>query len=74
MSKALQGASARVDQAERELDYVEIQNSPRACANQAEQVVEQEAWGLQEREEDEDWEELQLRVIGELQEVYSPFS
>lgn len=65
MSEALQGALVQMDQAERELDYVETQNSPRACANRAEQVVEQEAWGLQEREEDEDWEELQFRVSGE---------
>ncbi|XP_017274649.1 olfactomedin-like protein 3B [Kryptolebias marmoratus] len=62
MSKDLEGALLRVDRAEREMDYVETQNSPRACANRVDKVVEQEAWGLQEREEDEDWEELQFRV------------
>ncbi|PWA31702.1 olfactomedin-like protein 3B [Gambusia affinis] len=65
MFKDLKGASARVDLVEREMDYVETQNSPRACANKAEKVLEQEAWGLQERdevEEEEDWEELQSRV------------
>ncbi|XP_014860138.1 PREDICTED: olfactomedin-like protein 3B [Poecilia mexicana] len=65
MFKDLKGASARVDLVETEMDYVETQNSPRACANNAEKVLEQEAWGLQERdevEEEEDWEELQSRV------------
>ncbi|XP_032417671.1 olfactomedin-like protein 3B [Xiphophorus hellerii] len=65
MFKDLKGASARVDLVEREMDYVETQNSPRACATKAEKVLEQEAWGLQERdevEEEEDWEELQSRV------------
>ncbi|XP_027865800.1 olfactomedin-like protein 3B [Xiphophorus couchianus] len=65
MFKDLKGASARMDLVEREMDYVETQNSPRACATKAEKVLEQEAWGLQERdevEEEEDWEELQSRV------------
>ncbi|XP_007570834.1 olfactomedin-like protein 3B [Poecilia formosa] len=64
MFKDLKGASARVDLVETEMDYVETQNSPRACANNAEKVLEQEAWGLQERDEveEEDWEELQSRV------------
>ncbi|XP_034074108.1 olfactomedin-like protein 3B [Gymnodraco acuticeps] len=63
----LTGAGARVDRVEREMDFVETQTSPRACANKADKVVEQEAWGLQEsrgeeEEEGEDWEELQSRV------------
>lgn len=77
MFKDLKGASARVDLVEREMDYVETQNSPRACATKAEKVLEQEAWGLQERdevEEEEDWEELQSRVSGEFEEVCSYFS
>ncbi|XP_041860161.1 olfactomedin-like protein 3B [Melanotaenia boesemani] len=64
MFKDLEGASAQVDRVEREMDYVETQTSPRACANKADKVVEQEAWGLQEREEEEeeDWEELHSKV------------
>jgi len=66
----LTGAGVRVDRVEREMDFVETQTSPRACANKADKVVEQEAWGLQEsreEEEGEDWEELQSRVSGERQ-------
>nr|XP_033483945.1 olfactomedin-like protein 3B isoform X1 [Epinephelus lanceolatus]XP_033483946.1 olfactomedin-like protein 3B isoform X1 [Epinephelus lanceolatus] len=66
MFKDLEGAAARVDRVEREMDYVETQTSPRACANKADKVVEQGAWGLQEsrggEEEEEDWEELRSRV------------
>ncbi|XP_010795223.1 olfactomedin-like protein 3B isoform X1 [Notothenia coriiceps] len=63
----LTGAGVRVDRVEREMDFVETQTSPRACANKADKVVEQEAWGLQEsrgeeEEEGGDWEELQSRV------------
>ncbi|KAI9515651.1 hypothetical protein NQZ68_023301 [Dissostichus eleginoides] len=61
----LTGAGVRVDRVEREMDFVEIQTSPRACANKADRVVEHEAWGLQEsrgEEEGEDWEVLQSRV------------
>lgn len=69
--KDMEGAAVRVDRAEREMDYVEIQTSPRACANNADKVVEQGAWGLEEsrgdEEEEEDWEELYSRVSGELQ-------
>ncbi|XP_028308103.1 olfactomedin-like protein 3B [Gouania willdenowi] len=63
--KNLEGAAVRVDRLEREMDYVESQTSPRACADKADKVVEQEAWGLQERrgEEDEDWEEDYSRVL-----------
>lgn len=70
MLKDLDGAAARVDRVEREMDYVETQTSPRACANKADKVVEQGAWGLEEsrgeEEEEEDWEELHSRVSGEL--------
>uniref|UniRef100_A0A3B5MHG7 Olfactomedin-like 3a n=1 Tax=Xiphophorus couchianus TaxID=32473 RepID=A0A3B5MHG7_9TELE len=38
MFKDLKGASARMDLVEREMDYVETQNSPRACATKAEKV------------------------------------
>ncbi|XP_076596290.1 olfactomedin-like protein 3B [Chaetodon auriga] len=64
--KDLEGASVRVDRVEREMDYVETRTSPRACANKADKVVEQGAWGLEEsrgeEEEEEDWEELYSRV------------
>lgn len=73
--KDLEGASVRVDRVEREMDFVETQTSPRACANKADKVVEQEAWGLEEsrgeEEEEEDWEELYSRVSGELHGVIS---
>lgn len=68
--KDLEGARVRVDRVEREVDYVETQTSPRACANKADKVVEQGAWGLEEsrgmEDEKEDWEELHSRVSGEL--------
>uniref|UniRef100_A0A8C9YY26 Olfactomedin-like 3a n=1 Tax=Sander lucioperca TaxID=283035 RepID=A0A8C9YY26_SANLU len=63
--KDLEGAAVRVDRMEREMDYVEAQTSPRACANKADKVVEQGAWGLESRgeeEQEEDWEELHSRV------------
>ncbi|XP_047450505.1 olfactomedin-like protein 3B [Mugil cephalus] len=64
--KDLEGAAVRVDRMEREMDFVEAQTSPRACANRADKVVEQEAWGLEEsrgeEEEEEEWEELHSRV------------
>lgn len=71
MAKDLEGAAERMDRVEREMEYVESQTSPRACAKQADKVVEQEAWGLQEREEeeDEDWTQLHSRVSGELNEI-----
>lgn len=81
--KDLEGASARVDRAEREMDFVETQTSPRACANKADKVVEQSAWGLEERrgeeeeeeEEEGDWEEVRSKVSGELQRsTFSLFS
>ncbi|KAM9342891.1 olfactomedin-like protein 3B [Pholidichthys leucotaenia] len=64
--KDLEGAAVRTERVEREMDYVETQTSPRACANRADKVVEQEAWGLEvsrgEDEEEGEWEELQPRV------------
>ncbi|XP_078110173.1 olfactomedin-like protein 3B [Sander vitreus] len=63
--KDLEGAAVRVDRMEREMDYVEAQTSPRACANKADKVVEQGGWGLESRgeeEQEEDWEELHSRV------------
>ncbi|KAF7209039.1 olfactomedin-like protein 3B [Nothobranchius furzeri] len=62
MLKEMEAASVQADRLEREMDYVETQNSPRACASKAEKVVERAAWGLQERDEADDWEELQSRV------------
>lgn len=64
--KDLEGASVRAARVEREMDYVESQTSPRACAKKADKVVEQEAWGLEERRGEEDWEELLSTVSGEL--------
>lgn len=71
--KDLEGANVRVGQVEREMDYVEAQTSPRACVNEADKVVEQGAWvleesrGEEEEEEEQDWEELTSQVSGELQ-------
>lgn len=71
--KDLQGAAVRVDRVEREMDYVEAQNSPRACSNKADKVLEQGAWGLEESRgeevEEKEWEELNSRVSGELQGI-----
>lgn len=71
--KDLQGAAVRVDRVEREMDYVETQNSPRACSNKADKVLEQGAWGLEESRgeevEEKEWEELNSRVSGELQGI-----
>lgn len=69
--KDLEGAAARVDHVEREMDYLETQTSPRACANKADKVLEQGAWSVEEsrtdEEEEEDWEEVRARVSGEKQ-------
>uniref|UniRef100_A0A672HUW9 Olfactomedin-like 3a n=1 Tax=Salarias fasciatus TaxID=181472 RepID=A0A672HUW9_SALFA len=51
LAKNLEGAAARVDRIEREMDFVESQTSPRACANTADKVVEQGAWGKEEETE-----------------------
>lgn len=71
--KDLQGAAVRVDRVEREMDYVETQNSPRACSNKADKVLEQGAWGLEESRGEEvegkEWEELNSGVSGELQGI-----
>lgn len=69
--KDLEGAAVRVERVEREMDYVETQTSPRACANKADKVFEQGAWGLEEsrgkQEEEKERQELNSRVAGELQ-------
>ncbi|XP_068453483.1 olfactomedin-like protein 3B [Clinocottus analis] len=70
MFKDLEGAAVRADRVEREMDSVEAQTSPRACAGMADKVVEQGAWRLKEsrgedeseEEEGDDWEELHSRV------------
>lgn len=71
LTKDLGGAATRVDRVEREMEYVETQTSPRACANKADKVLEQGSWGLEEsraeEEEEEEWVELYSRVSGELQ-------
>lgn len=75
--KDLQGAAVRVDRVEREMDYVETRNSPRACSNKADKVLEQGAWGLEESRgeevEEKEWEELNSRVSGELQGITHMF-
>lgn len=71
MFKDLEGAALLVDRVEQDMDYVETQTSPRACATQADKVVEQGAWRLEEsrgeEEEEDDWVELRSEVSGELQ-------
>ncbi|TMS16497.1 Olfactomedin-like protein 3B, partial [Larimichthys crocea] len=66
LQRDIEGTVVQVDRVEREMDYVETRTSPRACANKADKVVEQGAWGLEEnrgeQEEEEDWEELYSRV------------
>ncbi|KAL6119448.1 uncharacterized protein ACO6RY_04020 [Pungitius sinensis] len=66
MSKDLEGAALRVDRVEHDVDYVETQTSPRACTNQADRVVEQGPWRLEEsrgeEEEGDDWVELHSEV------------
>lgn len=67
--KDVEGVAARVERVDRNLDHVESWSAPRACANSADKVLEQDAWGLEEargREEEEEWEELQSQVSGEL--------
>ncbi|KAM8829859.1 olfactomedin-like protein 3B [Synchiropus picturatus] len=59
----LDGAAVRMEQVEREMDYVESQTAPRACVKKADKVVEQGVWGLQQsRAEEEDWQELHSSV------------
>ncbi|KAG7231508.1 hypothetical protein INR49_011610 [Caranx melampygus] len=63
--KDLEGAAVRVDRVEREMDYVETQTSPRACANKADKVLEQGGWGLQEsRGEDDERRRRRRKVMG----------
>uniref|UniRef100_A0A667X716 Olfactomedin-like 3a n=1 Tax=Myripristis murdjan TaxID=586833 RepID=A0A667X716_9TELE len=81
--KDLEGAAARVDHVEREMDYLETQTAPRACANKADKVLEQGAWSVEEsrtdEEEEEDWEEVHcvdilssIRSVKILKRVGSP--
>ncbi|KAM4610173.1 olfactomedin-like protein 3B [Polymixia lowei] len=65
----LDGASVRVDRAEREMDYLETRTSPRACVDKADKVLVQGARRVEDRtgvgeeeEEEEEWEEVHSRV------------
>nr|XP_057908253.1 olfactomedin-like protein 3B [Doryrhamphus excisus] len=64
LSEDMAEAAARVERVERDLYSVESRTSPRACANQAERVVEQGVWSQEESREDRDggWEEIPSRV------------
>lgn len=67
--KDVAGVTTRVERVDREMDRVESWSAPRACASKADKVLEQGAWGLEEvrgGEEEEEWEELQWKVSGEL--------
>lgn len=67
--KDVEGVANRVERVDREMDRVESWSAPRACASKADKVLEQGAWGLEEvrgGEEEEEWEELQSKVSGEL--------
>lgn len=73
--KDIEGAAARAERVEREMDYVEAWTAPRACAKKAEKVLEQGPWGLEEgrgEEEEGEWQELHSKVSGELQEKTFP--
>ncbi|XP_054629770.1 olfactomedin-like protein 3B [Dunckerocampus dactyliophorus] len=64
LTKDMAAAAARVERVERDMDFVESRTSPRACANQAERVVEQGVWSQEESRGDQDqgWEEIPSRV------------
>ncbi|XP_077399752.1 olfactomedin-like protein 3B [Vanacampus margaritifer] len=64
LSTDVEEAAVRLNRVERDMDIVESQTSPRACANRADRVVEQGVWSQEESrgEEEEDWEELPSRV------------
>lgn len=65
--KDLDRAASRVERVEREMDYVETRSSPRACTNEADKVLEQEAWRMEESSGgEEEEEELYSTVSGEL--------
>lgn len=71
--KDLDRAASRVERVEREMDYAETRSSPRACTNEADKVLEQEAWRMEESRggEEEEEEELFSTVSGELPTHYS---
>ncbi|XP_019722750.1 olfactomedin-like protein 3B [Hippocampus comes] len=64
LSTDVEAAAARLNRVEQNVDFVESQTSPRACANQADRVLEQGVWSEEESrgEEEEEWEELPSRV------------
>lgn len=73
--KDVEGVAARVEQVDRNMDQVESWSAPRACASKADKVLEQGAWGLEEvrgGEKEEEWEELQSQVSGELRKEKRP--
>ncbi|XP_077452231.1 olfactomedin-like protein 3B [Stigmatopora argus] len=72
LSVDLEAAAIRLERVERNMDVVGSQMSPRACAKQADRVVEQGVWSQEEsRDEDEDWKELPSRVTDCLEIVSS---
>ncbi|XP_057685332.1 olfactomedin-like protein 3B [Corythoichthys intestinalis] len=64
LSTDAEAAAVRMDRVERNMDLVESQMSPRACAKQADRVIEQGVWSQEESREDEeeDWQELSSSV------------
>lgn len=55
--KDLERAVVRLERLERDMEVLELRTSPRACANAADKVLEQEVWIREEEEEEEGWEE-----------------
>ncbi|XP_061908559.1 olfactomedin-like protein 3B [Entelurus aequoreus] len=64
LSEDLAAAAAGVERVEGDMDTVESQTSPRACAKEADRVVEQGVWSQEESrgDQDEGWEEIPSRV------------
>lgn len=73
LSTDMEAAAARLNRVEQNVDFVESQTSPRACANQADRVLEQGVWSQEESrgEEEEEWEELPSRVTGEIRPLWT---
>lgn len=70
--KDLERAAVRLERLERDMEKLEMRTSPRACANAADRVLEQEVWIREEEEEEgweEGWEEVYSTISGE-QEVH----
>ncbi|CAL8325942.1 unnamed protein product [Merluccius merluccius] len=69
-------AGARVERAERELDYRESMTSPRACVHPADKVLEQGVWhtGTRRRTQKEEEEQEEEEEAGEWEEVRSEVS